>query len=239
MPSVIKNIALKGYSLFDTSSPYFEMLSRAANKQEFFWGGAGGFKSATKTSFLSKEYSNRMKDIDSYRRIVYYQDLFNNTMKNGRRMSDIDWLAFVGFKDLIPNFYLYRADRLGMANSIELRVPYLDHNFVSLALSIAGRWKVRDGEPKYIFKKSLEKVLSQETLYRKKQGFCVPRREWVGETILSYVEENLSTFCKQTGLFNEAALQTQVAAMKRGNKNYTNTLWVIFFLMSWFKKWLL
>ena len=239
IPELVKKLALKGYSLFDTSSPYFEMLNRAANNQEFFWGGARGFKSATKKSFLSDEYANRMKDVDSYRRIVYYQELFNDTNKNGRKMSDVDWLTFIGFKDLIPNFYLYRADRLGMANAVELRVPYLDHNFVSLALSIEGRWKIRNDEPKYIFKKALEQVLDTETLYRKKQGFCVPMQEWIQGTIIEYIENHLTPFCKETGLFNEQALITKIRAAKEGNKNYTNMLWTIYFLMSWFKKWLI
>ena len=151
----------------------------------------------------------------------------------------MDWLSFIGLKEIIPNYYLYRLDRLSMAHSIEARVPFLDHNFVNLAMSIRGELKVRNGMPKYILKKALEKQLPLNTLYRKKQGFCVPLREWTADIIVDYVEANLVDFCRNTGLFNEEGLRTQIAQIKDGNSNYANTLWNIYFLMSWFKKWLL
>ena len=187
---------------------------------------------------LNPEYLGRIGNKDSYSRVSYFKSLYDSINSNGRIKSDADWLTFVGLKDLIPNFYLYRADRLGMANSIELRVPFLDHNFVNLALSTKGQWKTYQNEPKYIFKRSLESILSKETLYRKKQGFCVPMREWVGETMTSYIQENLNDFCQQTQLFDKKALQTQIDEANKGNKNFTNTLWTIYFLMSWFRKWL-
>ena len=239
LPSGIKKAMLGSCKRIAPSSPYFEILYRASKNQEFFWGGAKGFKEGTKSTFLSERFLNSLESRDSYGRIDYFRTLYDSISKNGRTQSDVDWLCFVGFKDLIPNFYLYRTDRLGMGNSIEIRVPYLDHNFVHLALSIGARWKTNNREPKYILKRSLESILSRETLYRKKQGFCVPIREWAGDFLVDYVEKNLAKFCRQTGLFNEQNLKSQVEEFKNGNINYMNAIWTIYFLMSWFKKWLL
>ena len=108
---------------------------------------------------------------------------------------------------MLPNYYLYRADRLGMVHSVEVRVPFLDHKFVNLALSIPGKWKVENNEPKYILKKSLEEILPKEVLYRKKQGFCVPLNEWMGDFIIDYIEANLKSFCMNTDLFSENGLK--------------------------------
>lgn len=237
-PKILKVLIMNIYGLLDKSSPTYDHLSRAVIGQKYLWS-AGGFKETTKRSFLSLDFNNRSNKVNSYDRILHYRKLFESTAQNGRVISEVDWLCYSGFKDSIPNRYLYRADHLGMAHSIELRVPFLDHKFVNLALSIQGRWKINKGEPKYILKKSLERILDSETLYRKKKGFCVPLREWAGDIILDYIDTNLRAFCRDTGLFNEEGLREQVIQTKKGNNNYIFSLWNIYFLMSWFKKWIL
>jgi asparagine synthase (glutamine-hydrolysing) len=239
VPRPVKSAAARLYGAVDSSSPTYEMLARAVNNEEFFWGGAGGFKEATKRSFLSDEYARRMARTDSYVVVQAYQEQFKRIPKNGRHMSYVDWMAFMGLKNMIPNLYLYRADRLGMANSIELRTPFLDYQLVNFALSVPGAFKTKQGEPKYILKKALESLLPRETLYRKKQGFCVPLEEWTGAVIVNYVESNLKSFCRDTGLFNESALRQQIRHTRRGGSDYIFTLWNIYFLIAWFKKWML
>lgn len=238
MPAMLRSSIQWLYGQFDNSSPVFDILARAANKQDFFWAGAGGFKEATKRSFLSREYAQRMARVDSYAVIQEYRDQFMRVPRNGRRTSYVDWMAYAGVKNLIPNLYLYRADKLGMAHSIELRTPFLDYQFVNFALSVPGGLKTKNAESKYILKKSLEQILPKETLYRKKQGFCVPLAEWTGDVIVDYLDTHLKTFCSDTGLFNETALRGQIQHTRRGGRDYIFTLWNIYFLISWFRKWM-
>lgn len=238
-PVLLRQLAAKGYGVVDKSSPYYEILSRAAQGQEFFWGGAKGFKESVKSSFLSDAYSRRMEEVSSYEEMLYFRRLFEAVPKQGRQMHDVDWMCFLGLKSIVPDYYLYRADRLGMAHSIELRVPFLDHNLVDYALSLPGRLKVAGGEPKSILKKSLEQVLSNDVLYRRKQGFCVPLHEWAGEIMIDYLEANIPAFCRETGLFKEENMMQPVKAFKSGNTNYTTPLWSTYFLIAWFRKWLL
>ena len=152
--------------------------------------------------------------------------------------EDIDWMCYLGYKFTDTNRYLYRADRLGMANSIELRSPFMDYEFVTFALSVPGKFKLMNGEPKYILKKALEKILPRETLYRKKMGFNVPLKEWGNEIMTDFVESNLKSFCSNTNLFNENGLQKLLARIKSGKQNGTNDLFTVYFLMAWFKKWM-
>jgi len=239
LPKSFKKSILHTYGLLDNSSPIYEIISRATKKQELFWGGAGGIKESRKHSILSREYIKRLHDLDSYDQIAYYSKLYEAISHNGRDRKYLDWLCFFGLKAIIPNYYLFRADRLGMSNSIEIRVPFLDHSFVNLALSIPSRLKVKGGEPKYILKNTLERILPKEILYRKKQGFCVPLLEWSGDIIVDYLERNIESFCHETGLFNQEGLREQIKQTKIGNKNYVFSLWNIYFLISWFRKWLL
>ncbi|MCI0615857.1 asparagine synthase C-terminal domain-containing protein, partial [bacterium] len=173
LPRMAKSAIAEIYGAVDSSSPQYEIFNRAAKGQEFFWG-VGGFKESTKHLFLTSAFKQRLSKADSYVQVDYYRQLFQSIPQNSRVQSDVDWLCFMGLKAIMPNLYLYRADRLGMAHSIELRVPYLDYEFVNLALSIPAKWKTHNREPKYILKKSFERLLPAEILYRKKMGFCVP-----------------------------------------------------------------
>ncbi|MEW6331333.1 MAG: asparagine synthase (glutamine-hydrolyzing) [Pseudomonadota bacterium] len=238
LPATLKRTAVSLFRHFDESSPFYELLSRAAIGQEFFWGGASGFKEATKKSFLSRAYAERMAALDSHQLIARLRAQFEQLPLHGRHSGYADWMSFLGLKHIIPDRFLYRADRLGMANSIEIRTPFLDYGLVNYAMSVPGGMKIRGGEPKYVLKKALEPVLSRQTLYRRKQGFCVPLYEWTGDVILNYVEQNLPRFCRDTGLFDEERLRAQVRATKAGNQNYIFTLWNIYFLMAWFRRWI-
>ena len=97
-------------------------------------------------------------------------------------------MLYLELKHRLPEFLLTRIDKIGMANSIEVRVPFLDYRIIELAFNIPFALKIKDGIHKYILKKASEKILSREILYREKMGFC-------GSTIqmLTY---NLKTFAK-------------------------------------------
>ncbi|MEO8087916.1 MAG: asparagine synthase (glutamine-hydrolyzing) [Bacteroidota bacterium] len=236
LPSPVKKIIAAGYQLFDGTSPKSEMLNRAAHNQEFFWGAARSFKESIKRNFLSESFLLRSSGWNSYEVIAAYRKMFEAIPKENK--EDIDWMCYLGFKMNDTNRYLYRSDKLGMAHSIETRAPFMDYELVNFALSIPGKYKMMNGEPKFILKKSLESLLPRDILYRKKMGFSVPLREWAGGMMTDYVETNLHEFCSNTNLFNEEGLKRLVKYIRSGNKNSTNDLWTIYFLMAWFKKWM-
>src|SRR2546429_9396629 len=72
-----------------------------------------------------------------------------------------------------------RVDKMAMGVSLEGRVPFLDHKFVELAMSIPAEVKVRNGTLKYILKKAVRGVIPDELIDRPKQGFGVPVYEWL------------------------------------------------------------
>lgn len=238
-PAALRKLIAGTYDRFGGNAATREILARLSKGQEMFWGGAGGFKESMKRSFLSAGYVERMEKKDSYDQIIEFRALFDRVKDNKGGADHVDWMTYVGMKYIVPNYYLYRADRMGMAQSVELRVPFLDHNFVNMAMSVPSGLKVKNGVPKYILKKSLEKTLPHSTLYRKKQGFCVPLQEWAGDIMLHYIEDNLAGFCSDTGLFDEQSMRLQVKATRAGKQDYVHTLWNFYFLMIWFRKWLM
>jgi asparagine synthase (glutamine-hydrolysing) len=227
--------AMAGY--LDDRSPGYEILHRAAHNQEFFWGNAPTFKEGTKRRFLTPELSCRTRQFSCHDIISSFRNQYRKAGANVS-LSDPNWMAYLGLKFIIPNFYMYRSDRLGMAHSVEIRAPYLDYEFVNLALSITPEWKTRRGVPKYIFKKALERELPQHVTSGPKRGFCVPLRQWAGDIMVDYLSQHLKRFCNETGLFHYAPMRQQVDAARNGRTNDAYNLWTIYFLVNWFHRWL-
>ena len=90
---------------------------------------------------------------------------------------------------------------------------------------------------KYILKKSLERRLDKSILYRKKQGFCVPLKEWGRDVMVSDLLDN-PVFKDISGLFDAQQINNKVEAY--ANEKYDNdfAIWNLYFLNTWFKKWL-
>ncbi|MBK7887885.1 MAG: asparagine synthase (glutamine-hydrolyzing) [Bacteroidetes bacterium] len=222
----------------DEASAIREIFSRAAKNEELFWGGARAFKESTKRTFLSEQFNTSSSAFDSFSVIHQYRKEFDLLKRKHSWLKDLDWMCYLGFKFQIPAKYLYRMDRLGMANSIEIRCPFLDFHLINAAFSVPAGLKIKNNEPKYILKKSLERLLPNDILYRRKMGFCVPLREWAGDVMLDYMDEHLKSFARNTGIFDEKGLQHQIEQIRRGNTAFTNQLWTIYFMMAWFKKWM-
>ena len=146
-----------------------EIVSRIINDQEYYWTGATSFKGSEKNNLLSKSFKDEIGNHSSYDYINQLKQQYFNFNDDMNDTSDIvEWMSFSTYSHTSIQNYLFRSDRLGMANSIEARSPYLCNEIVELALSIPSNYKIRNGVPKYIFKKSLERILPKEVLYRKK-----------------------------------------------------------------------
>jgi asparagine synthase (glutamine-hydrolysing) len=236
LPAGFKKIMAHLARLKNETSPLSEMLSRAALNQEFFWGAARSFKESAKKKFLSKEFRQRSHSLNSYDVIQRYRSMFDNI--KSVNATDLDWMCYLGFKMNDANRYLMRADRLGMAHSVETRAPFMSHQVVNHALNIPAHLKMKNGEPKYVLKKSLEKILPHEILYRRKMGFSVPLREWAGGYMAGYVQQHLKTFASDTGLFDAEGLSEITNQIKAGSKSNVNDLFTLYFLMAWFKRWI-
>lgn len=239
MPAFVRKGLLAGSEIMAGESNATEMFTRLAKDQDFFWGGAKSFKESVKSSFLSEDYKKRLSVKDSYPVIEKYKNEFELLKKQStREFTYTDWMCYLGFRFIIPNYYLYRMDHIGMANSIEIRTPFLDYEFVNSALSVPSKYKLVNDEPKYILKRSLERILPNEILYRKKMGFCVPLREWAGHLMIDYIEKNLRAFCEEHPQFNRVRLEELLARLKKGDESSVNRLWTLYFLIAWFKRWL-
>ena len=104
---------------------------------------------------------------------VFARHMAGKTFADNVRMAQ-----YLDFKTYLPGDILTKVDRASMANSLEVRVPFLDHTFVEANAAMGSRLKLRGSEGKWILKKALEPHLPNEILYREKMGFAVPLDIW-------------------------------------------------------------
>ncbi|HPD53992.1 MAG TPA: asparagine synthase-related protein, partial [Bacteroidia bacterium] len=83
-----------------------------------------------------------------------------------------------------------------------------------------------------------EGLLDHDILYRKKRGFNVPLKAWAGDLMVDYISKNLRPFCNDFPQFRYEGLHRQVERLKGGNEQVANTLWTLYYLMAWFRRWL-
>jgi asparagine synthase (glutamine-hydrolysing) len=238
LPGFAKRLVASGAKRFAGDSAKTEILHRAANGQDLFWGGANAFKEWNKRQFLSQDFLAEIGERNCHQTIQGFREDFDAASGGNSNWSDPDWMSYLGLKHLIPNIYTYRSDKLCMAHSVEGRSPFLDYEFINLALSIPYRWKVKNNEPKYILKKALEPILSHDILYRKKQGFCVPLREWGDQMMCDTIEERLPDFIQRHGVFDQSKISEQVSRMRSGSKLNAFAMWNVYFLLLWSDKWI-
>lgn len=108
-------------------------------------------------------------------------------------VSLLDRMLYADTKTWLPDDLLVKADKMTMANSIELRVPLLDHQVLEFAASLAPEHKVQGKETKRALKAAFAQVLPEEILTRKKAGFPVPFNGWMRGSLAARIQELLLT----------------------------------------------
>ena len=111
--------------------------------------------------------------------------------ENGIDGDRVNRMLYVDTKTWLPDDLLLKADKMTMANSLELRVPFLDHKLLEFAASLPGKYKVRGFTTKYIAKRALANRIPREIRERKKVGFPVPYERWLGSDLKDWVTDVL------------------------------------------------
>jgi asparagine synthase (glutamine-hydrolysing) len=145
-------------------------------------------------------------------------------------------MMYVDIKKYIPEDLMVKVDIASMANSLEGRSPYLDHNLMEFAATIPPSLKLKGMTTKYILKKAMHPLLPKEIIYRKKQGFGMPITEWFRNDLkeLSY-ELLVGKEARQRGYFNYDRIKKMLDQHVSGKIDYCFKLWNLLWLELWHK----
>lgn len=143
-------------------------------------------------------------------------------------------VQYLDMKTYLVGDILTKVDRASMAHALEVRVPLLDHEFVEWVAGLPLASKLRGAEGKYIFKKSLEPYLSNEVLYRRKQGFSVPLASWFRGPLRQRVRDALlGEVLADTGIFDRKFLHYLVDQHQSGARDFSATIWAVLMFESY------
>lgn len=216
--------ALKGLGRENAS--YYEWLRRGALGQPIFWGGAEAFPEAQKTQLLSQRMRNQFNEFTSWEAL---QPIHKRFEEKAADRSRLNWMSYLDLNLRLPELLLMRVDKMSMGVSLEGRVPFLDHKFVELAMSIPQATKTRGGILKYILKKAVTGLIPEELISRKKQGFGVPIYEWFFGELGIRTRQELESFCDETDFFCHAEIRR---LMEQG---HSSQLWYLLNFAMWWR----
>jgi len=148
-------------------------------------------------------------------------------------------MQYLDIKTWLVDDLLVKADRMSMAASLELRVPFLDHRFLELGATIPSKYRYKGYESKYILKKAMEPFLDKEILYRKKQGFPTPLAIMFQGELQGYVRDIItSKTALSRGYFNEKEIDKLLNEHSTGEKDHHKVLWQLLVLELWHREYI-
>ena len=246
--------------LFGGYRIYHEPFSLRYSKflPRFVWKGIAGVLNAIPVEFPGKSYANRAsKTLEQ--RFIGNANLFSDKEKrkilrntegmkkpeeitkpfydDTKGMDDVTRMQYIDINLWMIGDILLKADRMSMANSLELRVPFLDKEVWNLARTIPTKYKVtKDGKTKVAMRKAALKNMPEKVASRKKLGFPVPTREWLKqEKYYNIVKKEFESETAKKYFVTEeiVKLLDEHIQLKKDN---SRKIWTIYVFLIWYKQ---
>lgn len=156
-----------------------------------------------------------------------------------KHLDPVQRMLYIDTNVLLPDTFLEKVDKPTMAHGIEVRVPFLDANLATYAMSLPSKLKVRAGQKKFILRKALRGIVPDDILDGKKVGFGVPYSHWVRKPLADYTRSVLFDPQVQSwGVFDRPALEKAMDEHVAGTRNNGFLLWKMLNLAIWYRHYL-
>jgi asparagine synthase (glutamine-hydrolysing) len=162
-----------------------------------------------------------------------YRDYFDRSGTD----DPLSRMLYVDTRFYLPADMLVKVDRMTMANALEARVPFLDHELVELAATIPSGIKFKNRRQKYLLKKTLEPLLPAEILYRKKAGFNVPVNAWLAGDMAGFARGLLAPDrVGAAGFFRPEAVTRLLDDHAARKEDHSFAIWSLLCFQIWYER---
>ncbi|MCL5885139.1 MAG: asparagine synthase C-terminal domain-containing protein, partial [Deltaproteobacteria bacterium] len=197
---------------------------------------------------LERRYRTVSCDVtDSIRKKIYTRDylkasgrsldtFFERSAAERNGKSDLAYMLYLDTKYWLPDDLLLKADKMTMAASLELRVPFLDPEIVEFAACQPDGYKIRGGEGKYLLKKAMEGLLPDDIIYRSKQGFPLPLRQWFQGALYGPTRDILlSPRFLDRGIVRRDYVEEVLSSHRSGREDHSRRIFSFLALEIWMR----
>jgi asparagine synthase (glutamine-hydrolysing) len=229
VPLFLRLLATLGWKekTFNRLADFLELLS--FNQVKNYAEQIKIFNAKEKNDIYSKEMVDYLEGIDSLEFLLKkYEEINTDDLLNE--------LLYIDINSYLPEDLLVKMDIATMANSLEARVPFLDHEFMEFVAGIPSHFKLKDSRTKFILKKAYSDFLPPAILKRKKMGFGVPISKWLRKELKDYVYDVLlDRRTLNRGYFEKEGIERLLEEHLSQRYDHSAKIWSLLFLEIWFR----
>jgi len=220
----------RGAARFASRMPYFKghdfLIKGAGIPEMWFIGQALVFPEDEALSILR----------DKYKKGPAVGDITGPIYEKTKGLSELEKKQYLDLNLWLPGDILLKADKMSMAHSLELRVPYLDKEVMAEAQQLPAQYKIDGHDTKAVLRTAANKTLPDAWAHRPKKGFPVPIRQWFMEDkYYGYAKEAFSSDVAAE-YFDQAALMKLLDNHKAGAVRNQRKIWTAYTFLTWHKQ---
>ena len=190
-------------------------------------------------SFIQKDEVFGLLNIDKKNIKIEIEERIDELMRNFGSGSTLNDILYSDMHMVLQGDMLPKVDFMSMKNSLEVRVPFLDHEVVEFAFNLPAKYKVGEGMKKRILQDSFREILPQELYNRPKQGFEVPLLDWFRSDLKDLIEKDLlnDDFVYEQGILAVSEIKALKSKLYSNNPEDAHAqIWGLLVFQNWWKE---
>ena len=169
-----------------------------------------------------------------YNEDIHYTDVTQPLYEANKAYDPVERMQHIDMYTWLRGDILLKADKMTMAHSLELRVPFLDKEVFAVARELPTALKTTNGTTKYMLRKAVEGIVPDHVLQRRKLGFPVPIRHWLKDEWYDWARD-LFQLAEVDHLFHKSYLLQLLEDHRVGKGDYSRKLWTVLVFILWYQ----
>ena len=221
-----------GKAILPEGNKLIKYLQLGSLPLEERYKGISTYDERYRKRLYNPEFAQRCRENQHTNLVHFLNGLFEHTTNQ----DVLSRMLYFDTKTWLVDDLLIKADRMSMAASLELRVPFLDYRLVEFAASMPSHYKIRGGEGKYLLKRMMRDILPPAIIRRKKMGFPTPLKIMFAGELYDYAcDILLAQNNSLTEYFSQKAMAEILREHREQQQDHHRIIWQLIVLALWIR----